>query len=129
MSRRFKKYYNQASLLKLNKDREEDKLTQMQLTDIVLKTERADNSVAAQFPKLIKELNESASKIPAYIRFQKENECVLRDDIKNIKQEAFKSQYNKQLSSPKDWMQQVEFSNKKLNGTGFYEMKYFLTST
>jgi hypothetical protein len=39
------------------------------------------------YPKLMAELNEPDSEIPAYMRFQKqdENNCFLRDDVKEMK--------------------------------------------
>ena len=42
------------------------------------------------YPKLLNELNDANSEIPAYMRFQRQNQSPLRDDLKNIKADHFK---------------------------------------
>ena len=62
--------------------------------------------ISDQYPKLLKELNDSNSKIPAYVRFQNQdsNNCLLRDDLKNLKKTHFKINYKKELVKPKELM-------------------------
>ena len=47
----------------------------------------------------MKELNNPHSPIPAYVRFQKQSneQCILRDDLKEIKEKHFRKNYEKQL--------------------------------
>ncbi len=47
----------------------------------------------------MKELNNPHSPIPAYVRFQKQSneQCLLRDDLKEIKEKHFRKNYEKQL--------------------------------
>ena len=48
-----------------------------------------------QYPLLMKELNNPHSPIPAYVRFQKQTEeqCLLREDLKKIKEKHFRKNY------------------------------------
>ncbi len=92
-------------------------------------------------PNLKQELDDSNSQIPAYRRFQKQDSCFLRDDLKIIKEEQFKVNYKKQLEQPKLIMNslqetkskdefQISLTNfdadkKKIKATDMYEIKYF----
>ena len=81
-----------------------------------------------QHPDLEDELNDPDAKVPAYVRFQKQDtdNCILRDDIKLAKENHFRVNYGKELGRPKHLMEQVE-DEQQIDGTSFFEMKYFLT--
>lgn len=59
--------------------------------------------IQESFPKLLHELNNSNSTVPAYVRFQRQSEdsCVLRNDLKQTKEMHFRKIYKKQLELPK----------------------------
>lgn len=67
--------------------------------------------IGDQYPKLMKELNDSDSVVPAYYRFQKQDydSCPLRDDLKSIKASHFRLKYHDELDKPKRIMNKVEF--------------------
>ena len=50
-----------------------------------------------QYPFLLKDLNNPNSPIPAYIRFQNNDQCFLREDLKKIKEKHFRKNYERQL--------------------------------
>jgi hypothetical protein len=53
-----------------------------------------------EYPKLLQELNDPNSKIPAYQRFQDSESCILREDLKKLKEEHFRRNYERELKSP-----------------------------
>ena len=54
-----------------------------------------------KYPKLLNELNDSSSAIPAYVRFQEKEQCFLREDLKELKAAYFRHKYNTHLMLPK----------------------------
>lgn len=81
------------------------------------------------YPKLLKELNDSHAAIPAYYRFQNQDPtaCLLRNDLKDLKAKHFQMIYNRELYKPKHTMADIEYKNKGVSGTNFFELKYFLS--
>ena len=80
----------------------------------------AQQKVSEMYPKLLKELNDSHSPIPAYYRFKNQDpsNCLLRSDLKEIKARHFKQNYNKELFKPKETMADVQFKNESVSGAG-----------
>ena len=95
------------------------------------KTNMGDTTlkVSEMYPKMLNELNDATSPIPAYMRFQKQdaNNCYLRDDLSALKQQHFKKNYSKELNKTKNLMNEVEYQNQELNSGSYFELKYFLT--
>lgn len=124
--RRFESYNRDASLFKANYA---DENMTINPNDIPKTANTKIPVIADKFPKLMKELNDSHCAVPAYQRFQNASQCTLRNDLKQIKREHFKMQYNKELSKPKILMQNVINSKvNKVNSSSYFEMKYFLTN-
>jgi hypothetical protein len=51
---------------------------------------------------------------------------LLRDDLRNLKAEHFKRNYNKNLNKPSEIMDEVHFHGKRLDANKYFELKYFL---
>lgn len=60
-----------------------------------------------EYPKLLSELNDASSKIPAYKRFEENDTCLLRDDLKKLKEEHFRKNYERQLKNPLETFDRV----------------------
>lgn len=76
------------------------------------------------------ELNNPGSELPAYVRFQIQDDpvCRLRADLRQHKDKCFRSHFEKELEKPRRMMQKVYGKDQpKIDGTNYYEMKYFLT--
>jgi len=114
-SRRFMKYYQNASLYQINKGKDlSNKRSINSVTDSILKKQPKKPTLSELHPKLLNELNDpSTTQLPAYVRFQQQDRsnCLLRDDLKKLKSDHFKQLYDRELKKPKTMMQDVEFSN------------------
>ena len=73
------------------------------------------------------ELNDAQSKIPAYQRFEDTDSCVLRDDLRKLKEEHFRRNYEKELKNPMDIYDKVSSSNLKADATNYFTLKYFVS--
>jgi len=51
---------------------------------------------------------------------------VLREDLKKLKAEYFKKNYEKQLSIPKKALDEVHLGSGDLDASKYFQMKYFL---
>jgi len=45
-----------------------------------------------------------------------------------LKHEHFKLNYERELMKPAKYMEEIEFRDKNVDGTKFFELKYFLTN-
>ena len=72
------------------------------------------------------ELNDAESNVPAYVRFQSQDQCLLREDLKKLKAEHFRKSYEKHLALPKEAMEDVHFKGDPLDAQKYYQLKYFL---
>jgi hypothetical protein len=125
--RRFESYNRHASMYKLHYGDEKINV----LPGTHAKNEQNKTPlIGDKFPKLMKELNDSHSPIPAYVRFQSQqpSRCLLREDLKQVKKDHFKINYNRELQRPKHMMQTI-ISKKldRVDSNAFFELKYFLT--
>jgi len=70
----------------------------------------------------LNELNDASAPIPAYMRFQRQDQdaCFLRDDLKKLKADYFKGNYEKELNVPASHLEDVHFKGGNLDG-----LKYF----
>jgi hypothetical protein len=80
-----------------------------------------------KYPKLLNELNDSSSVIPAYVRFQEEDQCYLRDDLKDLKAEHFKKNYHKHLVLPRHYLEKVQLHGENVDANKYFQLKYFLS--
>lgn len=71
-------------------------------------------------PKLMSELNDAESNVPAYVRFQSQDQCMLREDLKKLKAEHFRKSYEKHLALPKEAMEDVHFKGDPLDAQRYY---------
>jgi hypothetical protein len=63
------------------------------------------------------------------MRFQEQDEdCLLREDLREVKAEHFRINYSNELQKSKELFKSVKFDKKNLDGTSYFELKYFLTS-
>ena len=79
-----------------------------------------------KYPKLLKELNDPNAAVPAYIRFQRQDSCILREDLRILKEQHFRKNYQRQLESCKKSLDEVAFRGTKLNADNYYSLKYFM---
>ena len=86
-------------------------------------------NVKEQYPNLENELNSFDANIPAYVRFQRQDQenCSLRDDLKTVKERHFRVNYQKELAKPKLMMKKVEAEGHYSDGTTYFETKFYLT--
>lgn len=80
-----------------------------------------------EYPKLLNELNDSNSAIPAYARFQDEQQCLLRNDLKKLKAEHFKRNYKNHLEIPKHNLSLINHAGHDLDANKYFQLKYFLS--
>ena len=121
---------SKASLYKINDGLQQGHKTKKE--SLAKNLEHSDTlrvQLKEQHPDLEDELNDPEAKVPAYVRFQKQDteNCILRDDIKMAKENHFRVNYGKELEKPKHLMEQVDNDEEQIDGTSFFEMKYFLT--
>jgi hypothetical protein len=124
------KFLKNASVNKMNRSGEvKDKRSATEITSKIYPATEPIAAIGESYPKLMKELNDSDSVVPAYYRFQKQDHgsCPLREDLKQLKATHFRSKYHDELNRPKHIMKKVEFDEARVDGTRHYEMRYFLT--
>lgn len=87
-------YFKKASLFDINDglSKQKRKTYQALAASAVSMNEAPIKKMEEKYPKLLNELNDSSSVIPAYQRFQENS--VLRDDLKDLKAQFFKSNYH-----------------------------------
>jgi len=61
------------------------------------KINKGSPRLSEKYPDLMNELNDSESPMPAFVRFQKQENSVLRDDLKQLKAEHFRINYKRTL--------------------------------
>jgi len=92
-----------------------------------LSTTKSIQKIEDTYPKLFNELHDSNSAIPAYVRFQNQDGCLLREDLKKLKAAHFKKNYEKQLSIPKKYLDEVHFDGGDIDASKYFQMKYYLS--
>jgi hypothetical protein len=86
----------------------------------------ASPKLEEKYPKLLSELNDSSSAIPAYVRFQEAEQCFLREDLKELKASHFRKNYHNHLMLPKESLVKVQFQDEHLDANKYFQLKYFL---
>ena len=82
--------------------------------------------IGAKYPRLMQELNDPHALVPAYVRFQDQKDCVLREDLRLIKEQHFRKVYERHISQPKKSLERVAFHGDSMNASTYYDMRYFL---
>lgn len=72
------------------------------------------------------ELNDSSSQIPAYARFQDPKTCLLRDDLRQVKEQHFRKSYDFNLKSYIKELDEVQFRGGQLDSQKYFKIKYFI---
>lgn len=85
------------------------------------------SNISKRFPNLLTELDDSQSAVPAYLRFQDQNQNVLRQDLRQIKETYFRKSYDFNLKKHLQDLDNVQFRGAKLDSNKFFDIKYFLT--
>lgn len=123
------KYLQEASTLYQNQGNlSQGRLVQARALQRYINS-RSPERLQDKYPGLMKELNSSESRVPAYMRFQRQDmdSCMLRQDLRPIKAAHFPKLYGKQIKNTEKTLSDVQFNGKNLDATKFYELKYFLT--
>ena len=71
--------------------------------------------LSERYPNLLNELNDSEALIPAYARFQDQTSCMLRDDLKKIKESHFRKSYDQNLKKQLTDVCDVQFKGGQLD--------------
>ena len=83
--------------------------------------------LSERYPNLLSELNDPASSVPAYGRFQDPNSCLLRDDLRRVKEQHFRRSYDANLKSHLKEVDKVQFRGGALDSQTYFKIKYFVT--
>jgi hypothetical protein len=80
-----------ASLYKINDNRKnsENKKHQSSLAAPLYKAETLYKKIEVDHPSLLRQLNDSSSKVPAYAYFQCDEDNLLRQDLRSVKAKHF----------------------------------------
>ena len=92
-----------------------------------LRMEQKEQSTSEKYPHLYDELNDATSNVPAYVRFQNNENSFLRQDLKKLKADHFKKNYAKHLNLPAEDLVSTQFEHKNLDANKYFQLKYFLT--
>lgn len=82
--------------------------------------------MSEKYPNLLNELNDSSSQIPAYARFQDPVACLLRDDLRQVKEQHFRKSYDLNLKSHMKDLADVQFRGGRLDSQKYFKIKYFI---
>ena len=82
--------------------------------------------MSEKYPNLLGELNDSTSQIPAYARFQDPTTCLLREDLRQIKEQHFRKSYDFNLKNHLKELDDVQFRGSQLDAQKYFKIKYFI---